>query len=56
MPYVEKLADLLVLFLPIFLLTSPGTIPGGLACRAVLEQDILRSYGATDDAALGHNC
>jgi hypothetical protein len=41
MPHVEKLADLLVLLLPIFPLTSLGTIQSGLALSAVLEQDIL---------------
>ena len=41
MPHVEKLADLLVLLLQIFPLTSLGTIHGGLACSAVQEQDIL---------------
>jgi hypothetical protein len=47
MPHVEKLKDLLVLLLPpIFPLTSLGTIQGGLACIAVLEQDILRCYGS----------
>jgi hypothetical protein len=40
MPHVEKLADFLVLRLPIFLLTSNGTIRGGLAYTAVLELDI----------------
>jgi hypothetical protein len=55
MPHVKKLADLFVL-LPIFPLTSPGTVQGGLACRAAQELDILRCYGATDDAALGHDC
>jgi hypothetical protein len=40
MPHVEKLADLLVLLLPIFSLTSPGTIHGGLASSAVLDQDL----------------
>jgi hypothetical protein len=33
MPHVEKLADLLVLLFPIFPLTSPGTIQGGLAAQ-----------------------
>jgi hypothetical protein len=55
MPHIEKLADLSVLLLPIFPLTSPGTIQGGLALSAVLELDIRRCYGATDDAALGHD-
>jgi hypothetical protein len=52
---VEELADLLVL-LPIFCLTSLGTIQGGLALRAVLEMKIQRCDGATDDADLGHDC
>ena len=56
MPDVEKLADFLVLLLPIDLLTSLGTIHGGLACSAVLELEIRRCYDATDDAALGHGC
>jgi hypothetical protein len=56
MPYVEKLADLLVLLLPIFPLTSPGTIYGGLTCSAVMELEIRRCYGATDDAAPEHDC
>jgi hypothetical protein len=55
MPHVEKLADLLVLLLPIDLLTSLGTVQGRLAPSAVLEHDIRRCYGATDDAALGHD-
>jgi hypothetical protein len=43
MPHVEKLADFLVLLLPIFVsLTSLGTIHGGLACSAVREEVILR--------------
>jgi hypothetical protein len=45
-----------VLLLPIFPLTSPGTIQGRLASSAVLEHDSRRSYDATDDAALGHDC
>jgi hypothetical protein len=40
MPHIEMLADLLVLFLPIFSLTSLGTIQGGLALSAVLELEI----------------
>jgi hypothetical protein len=56
MPPVEKLADFLVLLLPIFLLTSPGAIQSGLASTAVLDADIRRCYGATDDAAPGHDC
>jgi hypothetical protein len=57
MPHVEKLADKLVLpLLPIDLLTSLGTIQGGLAGSAVPELEIRRCYGATDDAALGHDC
>jgi hypothetical protein len=55
-PYVEKLADLFVLMLfPIDPLTSLGTVQGGLAQSAVLEHDIWRCNGATDDAALGHD-
>jgi hypothetical protein len=41
-PHVEKLADFLVLLLPIFPLTSLGTIHGGLLCSAVLELNIQR--------------
>jgi hypothetical protein len=44
-PHVEKLADFLVLRLPIFLLTSLGTIQGGLAYSAVLEPEIRRFSG-----------
>jgi hypothetical protein len=55
MPHIEKLADLLML-LPIFPLTSPGTIQGGLACCAVLELEIQRFYGSAGDAAVGHDC
>jgi hypothetical protein len=57
MSHVEKLADPPVLLLPIYPpLTSAGTIPGGLACSAVPEMETRRCYGATDDAALGHDC
>jgi hypothetical protein len=57
MPHVEKLADFPVLLLSIYPLTSPaGTIQGGLAfLSTVLELEIRRCYGATDDAALGHD-
>jgi hypothetical protein len=41
-PHVEKLADWFVLLPPIYFLTSLGTIPGGLACSAVLELEIRR--------------
>ena len=40
MPHVEKLADLPVLLLPIFPLTSLGTIQSGLTLGAVLELEI----------------
>jgi hypothetical protein len=40
MPHSEKLAELLVLLLPIFPLTSLGTIQGGLASSSVLELKI----------------
>jgi hypothetical protein len=53
-PHVEKLADMPVLVPPIYLLTSMGTIQGGMALGAVLERDIRRCYGSADDAALGH--
>jgi hypothetical protein len=56
MPHVEKLADFLVLLLPIFSLTSLGTIQGGLALSAVLELEIRRCHGSTDDAAPEHDC
>jgi hypothetical protein len=56
MPHVEKLADLLVLLPPIYLLTSLGTIQGGLACSAVLELEIWRCLGSTNDAAPEHDC
>jgi lauroyl/myristoyl acyltransferase len=55
MPYIEKLADLFVLLLPIDLLTSLGTVQGRLACSTVLEHNLRRCYGATDDAALRHD-
>jgi hypothetical protein len=55
MPHVEKLADFLVLLLPIFPLTSLGTIRCGLAYIAVPELEIWRLYGAANDAALGHD-
>jgi hypothetical protein len=56
MPHVDKLADFLVLLLPIFSLTILGTVQGGLALSAVLELEIRRSNGATDDTALRHDC
>jgi hypothetical protein len=56
MPHIEKLTDFLVVLLPIFPLTSLGTIQGGLASSAVLELEIRRCYGATNYAALGHDC
>ena len=56
MPHVEKLADFLMLLLPIYPLTSLGTIQGGLATSAVLELEIRRRYGAAVDAAFGHDC
>jgi hypothetical protein len=56
MPHVEKLADFLVPLLPIFPLTSLGTVQGGLAYSAVLELEIRRCYSFADDAALGHDC
>jgi hypothetical protein len=59
-PHVEMVADFLVLLLPIFLLTSPGAIQGGLAHNAVLKLDILRFSGFAGDAAPehghGHDC
>ncbi len=56
MPFVEKLADFLMLFLPIFPLTSLGTIQGGLALSTVLlELEIRRCYGFADDATPEHD-
>ncbi len=57
-PHFKNLAHLPGLLpLPqIYLRTSLGTVQGGLACSAVLELEIRRCYGATDDAALGHDC
>jgi hypothetical protein len=53
MPHVERLADLLVLP-PIFLLTSPGAISGGLAYSAV---EIGRCFSfAVGAAPEGHDC
>jgi hypothetical protein len=56
MPHVEKLAHFLVLLPPIFPLTVPGTIQGGLACGAVLELDIWRCEGFAADATPEHDC
>ena len=56
MPHVEKLADLLVLLLPILPLTSLGTIHGRLACSAVQELEIQRFFDSTDDAAPEYDC
>jgi hypothetical protein len=44
-----------MLLLPFLPLTSLGTIQRRLALSAVLELEIQRRYGATDDAALGHD-
>jgi hypothetical protein len=55
MAFVEKLADLLVMLLPIFPLTGLGAIQGGLAFSTVLELEIRRCDGATDDAAPEHD-
>jgi hypothetical protein len=55
MPHVEKLANLLVLPLPIYSLTSPGTIAGGKARITIVELEIWRSHGSTHGAALGHD-
>jgi hypothetical protein len=44
MPHIKKLADLFVLLLPIFLLTSLGTIQGGLAYSTVLELEIRQFF------------
>jgi hypothetical protein len=54
-PDVEKLADLLVLP-PIFLLTSLGTIQGGLAYCAVLKLEIRRCFNSAEDATPEHDC
>jgi hypothetical protein len=57
MPHVDKLADFLVLILPICLLANLGTVQGGLASSAVLELNIWRCFGSADDAAPeGHDC
>jgi hypothetical protein len=56
MPHVEKLADFLVLLPPILLLTSLGTIQGGLAYSAVLELEIRRRSDFADYAAPEHDC
>jgi hypothetical protein len=55
-PHVGMLADFLVLRLPIFPPTSLGTIQGGLTLSAVLELELRRCSGATDDATLHHDC
>jgi hypothetical protein len=55
MPHVEELADFLVPLLPIYPLTSPGTIQGGQALIAVLELELRRRFDSTDDAALLHD-
>ena len=56
MSHVEKLADFLVVLLPIFPLTSLGTIQGGLALSTVLlELEIRRCYGFADDATPEHD-
>jgi hypothetical protein len=56
MSHVEKLADFLVVLLPIFPLTSLGTIQGGLASSAVQKLELRRRHGTTYDAALRHDC
>jgi hypothetical protein len=55
-PHVEKLAEFLVLLTPIFLLTSLGTIQGGLASRTELEMEIRRCYRFAAGAAPEHDC
>ena len=58
MPHVEKLADFLVLLLPILPLTSLGTIQGGglVASRSTgPEHYIMRSCGSAYNAGLGHD-
>jgi hypothetical protein len=42
--------------LPIFPPTSLGTIQGGLTLSAVLELELRRCSGATDDGTLHHDC
>jgi hypothetical protein len=44
-PHVEMLADVLMLLLPIFPLTSPGPIQSGLATTAVLELNGSKTKG-----------
>jgi hypothetical protein len=57
MPHVEQLADFLVLLLPILLLTSLGTIQGGLAYITVLELEMGRCFYLADDVATPkHGC
>jgi hypothetical protein len=56
MPHVDKLAGFLVLLLPVFPLTSLGTVQGGLAYTAVLQLEIRRCSGFTDDATPEHDC
>jgi hypothetical protein len=55
-PHVEKLADLSVPLLPIFLRTSLGTIRGGLASRAVHKLEIRRCSSFSVGAAPEHDC
>jgi hypothetical protein len=57
MSHGKKLADLSVLLLlPIFPLTSLGTIQGRLTLSTVqLELEIRRCYGFADDAAPEHD-
>jgi hypothetical protein len=55
--HVEKVADFLVPRPPIFLLTSRGTIHGGVAFIAVPDMGTRRCYGVAHDAAArGHDC
>jgi hypothetical protein len=55
MPHVEKLADFRMVILPIFSLTSLGTIRGGLASSAVQQLEIRRCSGSTVSAAPEHD-
>ena len=43
-------------FLPVFPLTSPGTVHSGMASITELDQGIRRCFYSADDAALGHDC
>jgi hypothetical protein len=56
MSHVKKLADFLVLHLPIFLLTKPGTVQGELADGTVLELKIGQCYRLAVATTIHHDC